>query len=343
VRRVLFASLLIVGIGVGCAPAPTRPPHLVAAWPAPGATVKSAANVELTFNRPLALESTWAEVVRVEDGEAVGGQATFDTTRQYRLRLNFENPLLPGDYAVRWHATDARSRASGDDAFAFAVRPGNRIAPRLEIRREAIRNEEPLELSGQGFAAGAQVQLTIGDENLPLETVQADPRGAFAISPRVPATVAFGVQPVSATDADGNHAIDSVKVRWGGWPPVLAWISGLPGERPGELTFALTLRNRSDYLLEELRVVVPDPDRATFVATDSDARHADGQVVWQIAWLDRGLAGPLHVTYRAEQPTASRATISFRHRRPRGCQDDECLSAFVSETIAESTPIQPAL
>jgi methionine-rich copper-binding protein CopC len=337
----IVASVSLLLLSTACAPVPASPPHLIATWPAAGASVKSATTLELTFNRALEPASSSVELVHMPDGQLVTTDVRLDPTRRHRLRIGLGEPLSPGDHYVRWHATDARSLASQDGTFGFTVQPGTRIAPRLDIRGDAVRNGDALDLSGQGFAAHAQVQVTIGDDDQPLQSVRADARGAFSISPRIPPGVAFGVQPVSATDDSGNRATAAIKVRWGGWPPVVAWTMGQAGPAAREVTLSVTLRNRSDYVLERVRVVMLDPEGAIFLRSDNGARHADGQVAWEFGWLDRGLAGPLHATYRTDHPIASHTAIHFRHRRPRGCEDDECLSAFVSETASDSALIEP--
>jgi hypothetical protein len=102
------------------------------------------------------------------------------------------------------------------------------------------------------------------------------------------------------------------------------------------------VRNRSDYLLERVRVTMADPDGGRFVAAEP-ATHRDEQaVVWDIPSVDRGVVGPFRATYRVSAAVAMHARVEFRHRRPHGCNGEECLPAFVSETSSESTLVYPA-
>jgi hypothetical protein len=189
------------------------------------------------------------------------------------------------------------------------------------------------------------VTLTIGDDAQALNTVETDAHGSFGVDVRIPPGVPFGVQPISATDGGGGVAETAVQVRWGGWPPLVAFTVGQPGPAPGEATFSVSVRNRSDFLLERVRVALDDPGPGTtsFVAAEPNADRQPGAVAWEIPVLDRGVAGPFRATYRTTATVASHARIEFRHRRPRGCPADECPPAFVSETTSDSTPVSPLL
>jgi methionine-rich copper-binding protein CopC len=330
---------VLAGLGTGCAPSLAVSPHLIAAWPAPGQSVASTAgHLELTFNRPVSTASSLVEVL--SEDRALGTSLEADERANHlRVWLGEEPPA--GRYLVRWHAVSVRTRAGEDGEYGFAVQPEGEVAPHLDLSREAVGNGEVLNIKGQGFAPRAAVQLTIGDDEAPLKTVAADARGGFNEDARVPPSVAFGVQPISGVDEAGNRATAALKVRWGGWPPVLAWTVGSSGPGPREVTLTVSLRNRSDYVLEALHVSLAVPPSAGFVAAEQGGRFANGVLSWDLDWLDRGVAGPLRATFRTDTPIRSHATIQFRHRRPHGCEDDECLTAFVSETASDSTLVAP--
>jgi hypothetical protein len=175
-----------------------------------------------------------------------------------------------------------------------------------------------------------------------LSTIETDASGSFVAEERVPQTVPFGQQPVVATDMCGAATTAAVQVRWGGWPPLVGFDVGQSGPGPGEVTFRLSLRNRSDYVLERIHVVLIDPPESTFVVADPAARRQDQSLIWDIPTMDRGVLGPYRVTYRVTGSATSHAWIEFRHRRPHGCSGDDCLPAFVSESVAESTTVLPA-
>ena len=195
----------------------------------------------------------------------------------------------------------------------------------MDISPSTAESGERLELVGKGFARESPVTLTIGDGAQTLATTRTDAAGKFNLEARVPVSVPLGVQPVAATDAERHLAVGSVEVRWGGWPPVMASDVGEAGPEPDQVTFTVTPRNLSDYVLEHVRVVVKDPEGGVFVDADPGAQRQDDTLEWLIPVMDRGAYGPFRATYRASQPLVSHASDWFRHRRERGCSGGGCL------------------
>jgi hypothetical protein len=216
------------------------------------------------------------------------------------------------------------------------------VAAHVEVSHPTAEVGEALGVRGTGFGKRCSVQLTIGDDEQALSTVTTDAEGSFEAEVRMPQSVPFGEQPLLATDGCGATATAVVRVRWGGWPPLVAFDVGRPGPDAREVTFAVTLRNRSDYVLERVRVVVRDPPGASYVIADPVPKREADSLTWEIATIDRGVLGPFRVTYRATGAVVSRAWIEFRHRHSRGCNDDDCLPTFLSETTSESAAIPPA-
>jgi hypothetical protein len=157
----------------------------------------------------------------------------------------------------------------------------------------------------------------------------------------VPANVPYGLQRVSSFDGPQRTAVSSVQVQWGGWPPLIGTDVGVPGPDAGEVTFTVNVLNRSDYVLERVRVVLQDPDGAQVIRADAGAQEQNGSLVWEIPVLDRGAAGPLHVTYRTDHAVVSHAWLEFRHRREHGCERADCLPVFISSSVADSVPVAP--
>jgi methionine-rich copper-binding protein CopC len=335
-------AALVLGCVTGCAPSLAVPPRLVAAWPADGATVSIAAHtVELTFNRPLSAEGTWAVVSPDgDDGNPLDTRTAVDPSDARRLTVELLS-ATDGAYRLHWHVVSARSDASDEGQLRFNLAKGEGM-PRLEVSSPTVENGERIWITGHGFKPSSLVRLTMGDDEQELMTVPTDPRGGFDKQVHVPAGVAFGEQRIAGVDSSGNTAAAAVLVNWGGWPPLVGFTIGQPGPERDEVSFSISLRNRSDYVLERVRVVLDDPGGATFVAAEPSTVHGAGAVAWDLPLLDRGVAGPFVATYRATRPTTSHARIEFRHRRPRGCTAEDCLSAFVSETSSDSTPVSPA-
>jgi hypothetical protein len=130
-------------------------------------------------------------------------------------------------------------------------------------------------------------------------------------------------------------------VRWGGWPPAVATDVGQPGPGPDQVTFVVQPRNRSDYVLEHVRVVMKDPDGSALVGSSPTAEHKDGTLAWVIPVMDRGQFGPFRATYQTNGAVVSHSWLEFRHRHERGCSGDTCLPAFISVSTADSKPVAP--
>jgi methionine-rich copper-binding protein CopC len=339
----ILATANIIGlVAAACAPVLSPPPHLVAAWPAAGATLPvERTTFELTFNHALHPEATWAAVWRDDDGSPISVDSAVEAANPRRLSVLVNDPIA-GQYHLHWHAVAARTATSLDGEQTFSMQDESDAPPRIELSRPTAETGDKVEVTGKGFGQRCPVQLSIGDDEQALSTVETDPKGSFSAETRVPQTVPFGEQPVVATGMCGAAATAALQVRWGGWPPLVAFDVGQPGPAPGEVTFWVTLRNRSDYVLEHVRVVLPDPQGASFVSADPAPEHQDQTVTWQIPTIDRGVRGPFRATYRVTGPVTSHVWIEFRHRRLHGCSDDDCLPAFVSETASESMPVSAA-
>jgi methionine-rich copper-binding protein CopC len=345
-RRVfgLVCVAVLAGFGAAaCAPVLAAPPRLIAAWPLDEARLSIAPHtLDLTFNRPLRPESTWAEAWRYEDGTQLQTDTVVEPSNPRRLAVHLQQPAA-GQYRLHWHAVAARTGAAADGEQDFSMQDESPGAPRIGVSQAVATSGDKLEVKGNGFSRKSSVTLTIGDDAQALNTVETDAHGSFGIDVRVPPGVPFGVQPISAIDSSGGVAASALQVRWGGWPPLDAFTVGQAGPGQGEVTFSMSVRNRSDYLLERVRVVLDDPnhDLTTFVAAEPTPQRLEHTVVWEIPVLDRGVVGPFRATYRTTATIASHARIEFRHRRPRGCTTEDCPPAFVSETTSDSTPVSP--
>jgi methionine-rich copper-binding protein CopC len=338
----MAAALIVLS---GCAPSLAAAPHLVAGWPLDGARLAvTSQTLDLTFNRALRPTATWAAVASQDADEVLRTRASVDQSDARRLQIRIFDPTA-GTFDVHWHAVAEESGAVADGTRRLTFQAQSPAPARIDVSPGLAEAGDRLELVGKGFARNSSVTLTIGDEAQPLTTTSTDASGKFNLEARVPPTVPLGVQPVVASDGDANQAIGSVEVRWGGWPPVRAFVVGEPGPDPSEVTFSVTVQNLSDYVLEHVRIVLADPEGTTLVGFDSDGRRQAGSLVWEIPVLDRGVVGPLRATYRASsarRQLVSHAQLEFRHRAERGCTGGSCLPAFISSTTADSVPVTPA-
>jgi methionine-rich copper-binding protein CopC len=329
----------------GCAPSLAAAPHLVAAWPVDGARLSLAPQtLELTFNRALRPDATRASVASDDGGVALRARAMVEPADPRRLQIRVFDPMA-GRFEVRWHVVAAESGAVAEGNQWLTFQPQSPAPARIDVAPGLAEAGDRLELVGKGFGRDSPVVLTIGDDAQPLTTTSTDASGKFNLEAHVPATVPLGMQPVEASDGDGHQAIGSVEVRWGGWPPVRAFDVGQPGPDAGDVTFSVTVRNLSDYVLEHVRVVLADPEGGALVSFDPGGQRQDGALVWEFPVMDRGGVGPIRATYRAgraSQRLVSRAQLEFRHRAERGCSGGYCLPAFISSTNADSTAVAPS-
>ena len=325
----------------GCAPAVVNPPRLVSLWPAGTDAVRlEPLTFALIFNRPLRADKSWLTLWGDDDGSELAGESAVSASNAHLLTLRVDRPDA-GEFRLHWHVVSARTGVSSDGERPVTFRAESPTPPRLEATPSALNSGDKFELRGSGFQRRGYIRVTVGDDAQEIKTFQADARGGFTEEARMPNAAAFGMQQIDASDADGRTASTAVQVHWGGWPPVVAYTVGQSGSRPGEVTFAVSVRNRSDYSLERVRVSLPDPAGAAFVAAEPPGQRTADTLTWDIGGLDRGVAGPLRVTYRTSVAVAAHARIEFRHRKARDCRDDECLAVFVSDTTSDSTPVGP--
>ena len=330
----LAGWVLLAAVSTACAPALTARAQLVAGSPAPGSVVGTApSTLELTFNR--ALDATSHVDLVAETGELLPLTPTVDVSNPMKLTAALPGPLASGSYQVRWRSVPEERGEPHGGAYSFAVEPARATQPRLWLATPRAESEERVLLGGVGFTPRSTVSLAIADDGQPVGTAQTDEHGAFRGTIVVPPDVPFGWQPVAAADESGARAVVPLEVRWGGWPPLETQVTAQPGPSEGEVTVGVTVRNRSDYVLEAIRVVVAVPDGAAFERAGNGATFADGSVTWTIPWLDRAAWDPLEMRLRADQAVEVQAWVEYRHRRPRGCIGDGCLPAFISNAVSE--------
>ncbi len=341
VPRLSLLPLLAMLVASGCAPTLPGRVALVTSVPvADGVLDTPPSRLELRFSDAVLPGQSSAEVLD-ERGGRLSGDATVDPADAAVLVTAVQPALGPGRYAVRWHAVSARERQPLDGAYDFTIAAGAPSYPRLQLDRGQADAREAVDVAGTGFAPSAPVALTVADDDEPLATVSTDGSGAFDTQVQVPDDVPFGQQPISARDATGGKASTALDVRWGGWPPLRVFTTGTPGPGRGEVTFTVSGRNRSDYVLEGIRVFLLVPPGATPVSASPGSWMDGDDVVWDAGSVDRTAIAPRTVTLRVTGPVQTRARVEFRHRRPRGCVGDACLPSFVDETVSQSSVVDP--
>jgi methionine-rich copper-binding protein CopC len=318
--------------------------HLVYAWPAPNAVIGSMPDqLELHFAVPLAADDSTAEVID-ERGETIAGETHVlkHDARLLRLRLVDAANAPPGRYTVHWQSVSASTRDHVSDEFSFTVRPGLATQPQVLVSPRQSDAQQPVNIVGSGFSARTALTLAIGDDEEALGKADTDANGAFNVTLKVPPDVPFGQQPIWVRDAAGVAGASELELRWGGWPPLRVYTQADPGPEGGEVKFTVVGRNRSDYVLEDVRVHLQVPDGTSVVAADEGARPEPGGLVWDQGVVDRTTFTPRSAILRADGPVVGHAQVEFRHRRARGCVSDDCLPAFVDQTSSESGIVSPA-
>ena len=145
-----FCAALLAFIVASCAPSLSAPPHLVATWPVAGASLSVARHtLELTFNRPLQADASWAALWR-EDGSSLPSEVTLDASDARRLKMRVLEPAA-GSYQLHWHAVSAGARLGTDGAQPLTLRNESPAPPRLDVSPSTTDTGERLELVGKGF------------------------------------------------------------------------------------------------------------------------------------------------------------------------------------------------
>ena len=184
----------------------------------------------------------------------------------------------------------------------------------LRLSTDTTDVQTPFVIAGTGFTPSSTVILTVADDNEPFGSALTNSFGAFNATVQLPANVPFGMQPISAVAKGGDPVQEQVLVQYGGWPPLDLAIVGKSGPLPGQVTFTVSGRNLSDYILQTVRVRVPIPSGATFVSADQGGAMVDGEVGWDNSGpLRRGPLSPRSVTFKVDGPVATHAWAYFYH------------------------------
>ena len=316
------------------------------ASPAPGAIIGALPDrLELHFAQALAADFSSAEVID-ERGQLVLGdtQVLKNDTRMIEVRLADTADAPGGVYTVHWQSVSASSHDQTSDDFTFTVQPGAPTQPQVMVSPRQSDAQRLVNIAGSGFSPSANLTLTIGDDEQAFGDGKArtNANGAFNVTLRVPGDVPFGMQPVWVRDQAGVKAAAQLEVRWGGWPPLRVYTMAEPGPDSGEVKFTVVGRNRSDYVLEDVRVHLQIPAGTSVVSADDGAHEEGDGLVWDEGTVDRTSFTPRSAVLRADGPVVGHAQVEFRHRRPRGCVGDECLPSFVDQTNSESGSVTPA-
>jgi len=105
-----------------CSSAAFAHPEMQSAEPAAGAAATSPKQITILFNENVMVQFSGLEL-KDHDGTMIPtGKPTVDPANKKQLVVPVNEPLLPGDYKVEWHAvSDDTHRVKG--SYSFSVAP----------------------------------------------------------------------------------------------------------------------------------------------------------------------------------------------------------------------------
>src|SRR5919198_1957552 len=293
-----------------CAPTAPMRAHPILIEPVPDAVLGAQpSTAEIAFSARLDPDRSRLLVTDAE-GTVVSEPSRVDTSDPRRLVAPLRG-LAPGVYQLVWSSVQAGSTASLEGQARFRIEPGAPARPTIRLSSPQLDSGQPLSVEGQGFAPSTRVVVSIGDDadELAVTTSRAD--GSFVIAAvPVPDDLPLGEQPVLARDNQGAAAASLLRVHWGGWPPLRLTLTRMPGPVPGEVTVQVGGRNRSDYVLRDVRLILLLPAEARLVSANPPGREDNETVVWDpISNLERGPPEPRLAILRTDPRAAAEVRV----------------------------------
>jgi hypothetical protein len=224
--------------------------------------------------------------------------------------------LLDGLYTVVWGAVADASGAHGEGGFDFGLRAGASL-PTLRVDRPSASAGDTISIFGTGFKVGGSVVVSASVDHELVDALRADSRGSIEARIRLPSSLPWGTQRITAADGDGASAIATVQIASSVAPPIRARV--VPTSHAQSVELAINVVNRSGYDLRLAEVRLGVPAGAIFARADSGGRPsglrevgwdglrlAPGERLTMTATFDtRGLPDPTEVS--------SAATIRYVH------------------------------
>jgi methionine-rich copper-binding protein CopC len=287
VRFTLLAGLLVLA---GCAPRWPLRAHPILIQPPPDA-VLGAAPSAAAINFTAALAGGRSSLVVIDaDGTVVSERSQVDPADPRRLVAPLRSSLPSGAYELIWRSVEASTSAELEGQEHFRIEPSAPERPAIAFSSPDVDAGDKLTISGSGFSPNTQVVLSVGDDADQLAVTSSREDGSFVVAALpVPPDLPLGQQPVTARDNNGATAASLLRVHWGGWPPLRLGVAPRPGPAADQVTVDVAARNRSDYTLRDVRLVLHLPPRASLVSASPGGREDNGGVVWDVpGTLERG-------------------------------------------------------
>jgi methionine-rich copper-binding protein CopC len=308
VRVTLIVGLLVLA---GCAPRSPLRAHPILIQPPPDAVLGAPPHAaEIAFTAPLAGNRS-SLVVMDADGNVVSERSQVDPADPRRLVAPLRSALRSGAYELIWRSVEASTSAELEGQEHFRIEPSAPERPAIAFSSAEVDAGDKLSISGSGFSPSTRVVLTIGDDADQLAVTSSREDGSFVVAALpVPPDLPLGEQAITARDNNGATAARLLRVHWGGWPPLRLTVAARPGPSAGQVTVDVGARNRSDYTLRDVRLVLRLAPGTSVAATSQGGREEAGSVVWDVSGtLERGPLDAhwaiLSVSGAGERPTFS--------------------------------------
>ncbi len=248
-------------------------------------------SVRITFDEDVTTPGSNISVVALGGAEVNGGPVGVDPANRKTLVVPLKAGLSNGLYTVNWVSLAAKDGSRQTDSFNFGLRAGA-APPVMHLDRQTIDMGQKLGITGSGYKPSGAIVASAGDDDEFVDAGRADANGQYSGSVLLPADLPLGKQTITVADGDGAKATNDIQVKWGGWPPVKVTLTADTAK--DEMTFTVTLFNRSDYHLVVDAARVRLPDGTAFKSADSYGRlNSAGEATWDTIDLPaHGSAGP---------------------------------------------------
>lgn len=306
--------------------------------PESGGFVTSApSNVKITFTEEVKLSGSNISVIAPGGKEVNAGPVGFDGNDRTTLVVQLATGLSNGLYTVNWVSVSDQDGDKDEGAFNFGVRAGA-PPPVTHVDQASVDVGQRVSISGWGYKPNGSIVVSAGDDDEFVDASKADADGRFSKSVQLPPDLPFGKQTITVADGDGAKATSDVMVKWGGWPPVKVHVDA--SGAPNDMTFSITLINRSHYNLQVNAARLKLPEGTAYKSADAGGRlNAFGEATWDTFELPaRGSVGPLNVvldTTRLKDgvDVTAWAWVIYSHAQQKS-DDGTLLPAFQSSAVS---------
>jgi methionine-rich copper-binding protein CopC len=313
-------------------------PRYASSVPDSGGFVTSVpSSVKITYTEEVKLSGSNISVIAPGGKEVNAGPIAFDGSDRKTLVVPLASGLTNGQYTVNWVSISTQNGDKEEGGFNFGVRAGA-PPPVMHVEPASVDVGQMVTISGAGYKPNGSIVVSAGDDDEFVEAGRSDATGTFSKTVQLPPDLPYGSQTITAADGDGAKATQDVMVMWGGWPPVKVHVDA--SGAPDDMTFSVTLTNRSDYSLQIKAARLKLPEGTSYKSADSGGRlNAFGEATWDTFDLPaHGSVGPLSVvvdtnTLKDGQDVTAWAWVLYNHAQKKS-DDGTVLPQFQSSAVS---------